>query len=486
MTALSFPQKICAVLILLIIVFFGLFRVTESPPFSFDEGSAVQVATNLSEFGIDGFQFAPDTIEHVSILTSIGYPLLYALAFWFKLFGVGIFQARVMMVVYMFGFAVVSFLLLKRLYGTTLALSSLALLVTFPPFYSFGKNVIGEVPVLFFLTLFLLFFNVATTHKPEKKRFWLILAGISAGLCIVTKTMALAFIPVLFIGAILARKKGLVSWRDIGVVAISAIIPVVVWLIVNFQPGDSLASVADYYSNPSALTDRTATFWLNLRKSFTSIGPPFMLSLMVVWITGVIIRVKAKMKIHIEESVALMFCVVLIFSLLFRYWDARYYFPVQVLAILFFPYSLYFILHALPIKFDIAQKTKIFVLGIVLMSVAGLYQLSFRSFIADSYTSTRTEDLSKYFSSIPDSTSMFFYNTPDVLPFFHGRNYYQRIAMFQKWVLGSEFAPLVTAGRVDMLVLGPLMTKADEKVSLDNYVKIAEFGKVRVLQRKAP
>lgn len=471
--SLSSFQKILVALILFIIIFFGLFHITESPPFGTDEGWVVQVASNISHFGIDGLQFSPGNIEHVSVLTSVGYPLIYPLAFWFKLFGAGILEARVMMVLYMLGFAVLSFLLLRRLYGNIFTLSSLAVLATFPPFYSFGKSVIGEVPVLFFLTLFLLFFNLAT-NNPEKRQFWFILAGVSAGLCIVTKTMALAFVPVLFIGAFLAFRKKLVTWRDIGIVATSAIIPILIWLIVNFRAGDSLASAIDYYSNPSALTDRTATFWLNLRKLFTNVGSLFMLSLTAVWIAGVIVRLKTKTKIHVEESIALIFSIVIISSLLFRYYDARYLFPVQVLAILFFPYSLYSLL----------QKTRIYLLGIVAVSVLGLYQLSFRSYIADSYRSTTTADLSKYFSSIPDVTSIFFYNTTNAVPFFGGSNYYQRITMFKKWVLGSEYAPIVREGRVDLLVLGPPMLEVDATLPLDKYLEVAKFREITVLKKK--
>ena len=300
MTSLSSLEKALAVLILIIIVFFSLFHSTESPPLDFAEGWAIQVAANLSERGVDGLQFAPGTFEHVSVLTSIGYPLVYAQAFWFKLFGAGILEARVMMALYMLGFAAVGFFLLRRLYGATVALSSLAILATFPPFYSFGKSVIGEVPLLFFLTLSLLCFNLAT-NDPHRRRLWFVLAGTAAGLCVVTKTMALALVPVLLIGAFLALRKGVVSWKDIGIIALSASIPFAVWLIVHFEPGDSFASILNYYTNPSALADRTATFSLNLEKLFTNIGPLFMWGAMLVWVSGVILRMKAKIKIPVEE-----------------------------------------------------------------------------------------------------------------------------------------------------------------------------------------
>ena len=470
---LSSFQKILVVLIFSTITFFGLFRLTESPPFGFDEGWAVQVATNLSQVHLDGLQFSPGNIEHVSVLTSVGYPLLYTLAFWFKLFGVGIFQARLMMVVFMLGLALTSFSLLRRLYGNIMALSALAILATFPPFYTFGKEVIGEVPLLFFLTLSLLGFHLSA-ENPDRKRFWLFLTGIAAGLCIVTKTMALVFIPVLVVGALIALKKGRVSWRDIGVVALGTIMPIAVWLLANFQSGDSVASALDYYSNPSALTDKTATFFQNLRLFFSGGGALFMLSLMTFWVSGVVIRLKTKKKIHLEESVALLFALVIMLSLLFRYWDARYLFPVQVLGIVFAPYSL----------LNVFKKNKLFLCGVTVLCLANLYQLSFNSYIADSYKSTTTKDLSDYFSSVPESTSVLFYNTANVVPFFGGRNYYQRIAMFKKWVLGSDYLPLVKEAKVEMLVLGPPMLEVDQKFPLDKYLEVAKFREIRIFKKK--
>src|SRR3989344_7002207 len=100
MAPLSTYQKILTLLILIVIVFFSLFRITESPPFGVDEGWVVQVATNIAESGRDGLQFAPGEIKHVSVLTSVGYTLQYPLALWFKIFGSGIFQARLMMATY--------------------------------------------------------------------------------------------------------------------------------------------------------------------------------------------------------------------------------------------------------------------------------------------------------------------------------------------------------------------------------------------------
>ena len=56
--------------------------------------------------------------------------------------------------------------------------------------------------------------------------------------------------------------------------------------------------------------------------------------------------------------------------------------------------------------------------------------------------------------------------------------------MFDKWIIGSEFSPLVDTGKVDILVINLEMSKEDKKVSIDNYTKVAEFGKIRIFNKK--
>ena len=214
MKPLTTNQKILATILFLFIAGVALFRLIESPAFGFDEGWATQVGMNIALHGSDGLQFAPGKVTHVSVLTSVGYTLIYALAFWLKLFGAGVFQARLMMAAYMLAMAAVGFILARRLLGNRFAVASLALLATLPPFFVFGKQVAGEVPVMTFMLLHLLFLNLGLSGNTSRRGFWLVLAGLAAGLCIVTKTSALVFAPVLIVCAAIAlRRTFLASFR---------------------------------------------------------------------------------------------------------------------------------------------------------------------------------------------------------------------------------------------------------------------------------
>jgi hypothetical protein len=217
---------------------------------------------------------------------------------------------------------------------------------------------------------------------------------------------------------------------------------------------------------------------------YTTLAGVCALSLLSVWIVGVAVRVKARVRIAIEECIPLIFACVLLCAFFRLYGDARYLFQIEALGILFAPYSLYRIWLAIPVKFDVSQKTLIYSIGIVAICIADLYLLSFRSYIADSYSSHYDGDLSVYFSSIPDSTSIFFYNSAQIVPLFHGTNYYQRIRMFDKWIVGSELAPIIPDGRVDMLVINSGLVADDAKISLEKYAKTADFGQISVYKRK--
>ena len=483
MKPLTTNQKILATTLFLFIAGVALFRLIESPAFGFDEGWATQVGMNIALHGSDGLQFAPGQVTHVSVLTSVGYTLIYALAFWLKLFGAGVFQARLMMTAYMLAMAAVGFILARRLLGNRFAVASLALLATLPPFFVFGKQVAGEVPVMTFMLLHLLFLNLGLSGNTSRRGFWLVLAGLAAGLCIVTKTSALVFAPVLIVCAAIALRRKIVNLTDICMVLAAALPPVAVWIAVNFQQGDTLASVLDYYSNPAAVTDAAGNLHRNLVLLFTTPGPLFALGLVAVWFAGIVIRFVRRIRLPIEEWIAVAYTIAILCAFMRLYGDVRYLFPVEVLAILFAPYSAYIALDSFRNMSD-AARGRIFMAGIAVIALAGAYQIGFHSYLADSYASTSTDELASYMGSLPASTTVFFYNATNAVPFFKGRNYYQRIVMFEKWRLGSDFGTVV-GSRIPEVLLINSPSKDDRRVSLNGYTFKASFDKIMVYTRSA-
>ena len=201
-------------ILFLIVLFFSTYKLTESPPIWFDEANYIQVAMNLAEFGRQGIQTAPVEIDHPDYLT-VGYPLIYPLSISLKYFGVGLLPARSVMVIFIVGLVMLSYILIKRMFRFNFAVASSLLLVTFPPLYGNGKNIMGEVPGMFWLFLFLFFI-----YKLEKTNFknltYCLLAGLTAGLCLATKPIFLIILtPVILISIFLKRKQINFQWQPV-------------------------------------------------------------------------------------------------------------------------------------------------------------------------------------------------------------------------------------------------------------------------------
>jgi hypothetical protein len=115
----------------------------------------------------------------------------------FKLFGVGLLQARVVMIIYLIASILVFFQLAKSIQGDRFAFLASALLVTSPgvSLIEYGRQVLGEVPGIFFIINGLLIWF----SKWEKSSIWrLFLVGLLFGLGIITKYQYLIiFVPVL-------------------------------------------------------------------------------------------------------------------------------------------------------------------------------------------------------------------------------------------------------------------------------------------------
>src|SRR3989344_8241181 len=143
-------ESLVFVSVIFFALFFGTFRLSESPSVWYDEGFYVQSATNLAVSGQFGMHIVPDKIEQLSHIT-VGYPLIFPLAFSLKVFDTNILAARGLMVFFIVALLISAFFLIRKLYGSHYALGLLLLLATFPPLYGNGKSVLGEVPGLFYL-----------------------------------------------------------------------------------------------------------------------------------------------------------------------------------------------------------------------------------------------------------------------------------------------------------------------------------------------
>src|SRR5262249_55217546 len=123
------------------------------PPMWWDEGWTLSVARNWVERGhygrlLDG-QLSPPGLE-------AAFPVTAPVALSFRLFGVGIWQGRVVGVVFMIGALALMYMLAHWIYDRRVALGTLFVLLLMPMHPQLhplimGRQVLGEMPMFVYL-----------------------------------------------------------------------------------------------------------------------------------------------------------------------------------------------------------------------------------------------------------------------------------------------------------------------------------------------
>jgi hypothetical protein len=189
-----------------------------TPALWWDEGWTLLVARNWVELGhygrlLDG-QLAPRGLE-------AGFPVTASIAFSFAVFGVGVYQARLVAVAFTIAALVSLYLLTCRFYNRSIAIGTLAVLifmcghVDINPLIA-GRQVMGEIPSLCFLLAGYLAFlgadRMPFVAMPLAASFW--------SLALFTKAQVQPFWAAsmaLTLGLMLFRKR----WRAAGLIASS-------------------------------------------------------------------------------------------------------------------------------------------------------------------------------------------------------------------------------------------------------------------------
>src|SRR3989344_555415 len=173
--------KITLLIITAIFVYMVFYGFPDSPAPWFDEGINLGIAKSLVTRGVFSLEIAPNEfIKERSLLITTNYPLLLWIALSFKIFGIGLWQAKVVMFIFLFIFAYLFYSLCAKYYGARNSLMSLALLVTFLPLYGNGKSALGEIPGLTYFLGGLLFWE-------SEKKWRIFTAGLLFGLAAATK-----------------------------------------------------------------------------------------------------------------------------------------------------------------------------------------------------------------------------------------------------------------------------------------------------------
>ncbi len=468
--------------------FFSTYKLSESPSVWYDEGIYIQSAVNVLEHGQMGFQLSPNEITHISRI-SVSYPLIYPLAFWFKVFGISVLSARSFMVLILISFLLAIFALSRRLFGNKIAFGAFILLTTFPPLYGNGKSVLGEVPALLYFALALWSMKptslVAHELRWSSKLIWLIIAGLFTGLCVVTKPIFLVLLPAIAVGMFIAWRRKEISIKHFGLYFVTALVPFIVWVFTQFQKGDTIASIFGAFSNPYRTENLISVMLHNIPHLFTNISPLYLVLIMLAWVAAIIIRNKKKILIPIEEIISLIFCCLILVAYLRLSGAYRYLFPAQAVSLIFFPSSLVILIGWMKWKIAFLRNWKILSSWtvIILLALYGCYGLMFNSWVADYYNSHKTQYWQEYFATASTTQSYFFYDTPEVAMFMTNNNYYQYIAP-GGWSFRDNELNVLKEGKADYVIIRT--DYLDEKTIelLNRYVPVKEAYKYTILGKK--
>lgn len=451
------------------------YHLSESPRIWYDEGFFEQVAMNFASHGMQVMQLAPGHYLSPWAASSAGYPLIYPMSVLFKWFGASVLTARAVTVSYTVLLVIVAYLFVRRESGVVPATIVAFLLASFPILYGNGKSVLGEVPALFYFVLMLLAFQ-SLERSGYKDRFAALMAGGMAGLSFAAKyTFMLVPVAVtvafLFRGRILLRELDWKNWM-LGIVGF--LVPIAVWFMLQFQPGDSVSIVLQFFANPYdySTTELGTTVLANLVRFVTEVTPLYMLVIFLPWVFSFYLRHKEGKRASIAEITAFAFTVMILLAFLRTPGWYRYFFPAMIVALLYFPQSAQTVWEWLSGKLAFLKQVPwLPYAGFTLLILLQFYQLGWNSYVASAYGSTRTAEMSAYFGALDPAKTVLLYNVPEVAIFLPNPDFYQYINPHVNQNFGADELPLLQQGAFDMVIADSATYAATKNVFTKYAVK---------------
>lgn len=193
-----------------VMLFIFLYRLEQHPHLWFDEGSHLHVSKNLALNGVYA-DMSSEGLRYSGPVVALGPTVLVPIAGLFKVFGVELFWARLVVVVYAVVMVAGLFALCYRIGGLWLGLVAAAMLVVSPgaELLTYARSVLGEVPGLSFIMVGLWLWLRPGAHSIRR----LALTGAVFGLACVTKNQyALVVLP----GLLLAWFAEMLWYRQRG------------------------------------------------------------------------------------------------------------------------------------------------------------------------------------------------------------------------------------------------------------------------------
>jgi 4-amino-4-deoxy-L-arabinose transferase-like glycosyltransferase len=460
-------------------VFFSTYKLSEAPAIWYDEGFYTQIGANFAEQGEQLIQTAPGVFAPTTYIT-VGFPLIMPLSAAYTLFGVGVVQGRAVMVLFLLGFIFVSCFLARQLFGKDIAPWTVLLLASFPMLYGNGKPVLGEVPGLFFLAATLLALRYLEKTNYQDWRGYAA-TGALAGLCVAIKPFFLLLLGALFVTLLIKWKKISLNWYGVALGVVALLIPVGIWISLQFGADTSAASVLSDYANPYSISDLPSHIIGNALRLVTESTPLYTALLVSMWGLGIFLRRRSG--ISSAEIAAFIFCILTLLSYLRLEGWYRYLFPATAVSLIFLPAALASVYTFFAEKISFLSRTGWLVyIGIALLCAGHLYQTAHASYVAQHYASDRTAVMSAYLSTLKGK-SVFLYNTPELAILLPHREYYQYLSPLPNVEIGKEVLKTLVGGGADVVIVSSEALEKNSEI-FGAYVRNGMVDRYAILQKK--
>src|SRR6185295_4183075 len=169
-----------------------------------------------------------------------GYPVLFPLALFFKIFGFSLSLARIYMIGWMLLFLAGGYVLARRLFGAGPAAGAILLLSTFPPILGNGRTVTGEVPGITFL-FWGLFFLLRSSELLGVRRMFF--AGLCFGFMAAAKPIFVFILPAIFISKLFPSFRG--NRREEFFLWIGIFLPIIFYIFTVLPPHFSAVTIRE-------------------------------------------------------------------------------------------------------------------------------------------------------------------------------------------------------------------------------------------------
>ncbi|MEO7912510.1 MAG: glycosyltransferase family 39 protein, partial [Roseiflexaceae bacterium] len=179
------------IVLLVVALILALYNLEYSPRTWQDEGGTLSLARTLVEDGVYAIRNS-DGYQTFGTVQSVGPTVILPIALSFKLFGVGLLQARLVMALWLVFTLFAFYNLGRELFGVRSAILAVLLILSFPfGLVMLGRQALGEVPGI----CLLLSGSLAWIHAIRANNYrYYALTGLLFGLAMITKSQYIVMI----------------------------------------------------------------------------------------------------------------------------------------------------------------------------------------------------------------------------------------------------------------------------------------------------